>query len=378
MRILHLSHESLPDWRVEKSALTAIKSDHYVMFAGKAPAKYQSEVFSKIFALNWSAGARYGLPYHWYTMKKHIRKILLEAKPDIVHAHNLFSARMMSEFEIPFVYDDHEHWARHPMLLAEMSSKFNFRNSLSLDSLSTLRRRLTNHYLVRLWTKWEKEIVSSTPTITVSSRASEDLGIFCQSCCRQYVVPNYPTLRECERLESSVNDHETFSSVYAGSDGNNAAKYPHRNLDGFEEAYEKSDVGKLTIVGWTGNERSKVSYTGFLPRRKMFEEMRAHCIGLLPWKKHWAHCFVSPNKAYEYAHSGLVIGCVSSLTNVIESLGGNCVVFDDYGELVSQVKHLRASMDETNRKRKKTLEFARKNHLWERAEGRILEAYQRC
>jgi len=33
MRILHLSDDGLPDWRVEKSALTARKNGHQLFFA---------------------------------------------------------------------------------------------------------------------------------------------------------------------------------------------------------------------------------------------------------------------------------------------------------------------------------------------------------
>ncbi len=35
MRILHLSDDGLPDWRVEKSALTAKKNGHEVFFGGR-------------------------------------------------------------------------------------------------------------------------------------------------------------------------------------------------------------------------------------------------------------------------------------------------------------------------------------------------------
>ena len=34
LRILHISHDSLPDWRVEKSALTSVPDGHQISFAG--------------------------------------------------------------------------------------------------------------------------------------------------------------------------------------------------------------------------------------------------------------------------------------------------------------------------------------------------------
>jgi hypothetical protein len=35
-------------------------------------------------------------------VKKQLEKIIRQVRPDIVHTHNLFSAKMMSEFDMPF------------------------------------------------------------------------------------------------------------------------------------------------------------------------------------------------------------------------------------------------------------------------------------
>ena len=45
---------------------------------------------------------------YWESVKRKLAKVLDETRPDIVHAHNIFSARMISEFQVPFVYDDHQ------------------------------------------------------------------------------------------------------------------------------------------------------------------------------------------------------------------------------------------------------------------------------
>ncbi|MRN41835.1 MAG: hypothetical protein FIO02_12480, partial [Nitrosopumilales archaeon] len=110
LRILHLSHESLPDWRIEKAAISALNNSHEVAFAGKYTKNYNNETFSKIYSLVWTAKARFGIPFYWRSVKKQLEKIIREARPDIVHAHNIFSAKMISEFGLPFIYDDHEYW----------------------------------------------------------------------------------------------------------------------------------------------------------------------------------------------------------------------------------------------------------------------------
>ena len=119
MKILHLSHESLPDWRIEKAAISALNNGHAVAFAGIYPKKYNNETFSEIYNLVWTAKARFGIPFYWRSVKKQLEKIIRQARPDIVHAHNIFSAKMISEFDVPFVYDDHEYWPLQARLLRD-------------------------------------------------------------------------------------------------------------------------------------------------------------------------------------------------------------------------------------------------------------------
>jgi hypothetical protein len=81
----------------------------------------------------------------------------------------------------------------------------------------------------------------------------------------------------------------------------------------------------------------------------MFLEMMKHSIGLIPLKKHWSHAFVSPNKAYEYAHSGLTVMCTSSLRPFLFSfpfLRDNCMTFEDYNDLASQLEYFMDNMEE--------------------------------
>jgi hypothetical protein len=73
----------------------------------------------------------------------------------------------------------------------------------------------------------------------------------------------------------------------------------------------------------------------------MFDEMLKHSIGLIPFKKHWSHVFISPNKAYDYAHAGLFVMCTSSIMPVRQTLQDNCAVFEDYDDLASQLEYLR-------------------------------------
>jgi glycosyltransferase involved in cell wall biosynthesis len=172
--------------------------------------------------------------------------------------------------------------------------------------------------------------------------------------------------------------HTTLSSAYAGGDGHNKEKYPSRNMDGLTDIFTNYDIGDLTIIGWEGESAGKVRYTGFVSRQAMYNEMSKHSIGLIPWKKHWSHVFTSPNKPYEYAHAGLFVMCTSCLKPVSETLKENCITFENYNDLVSQLEYFKENLDELYNKRLKIFEFARNNLIWENYEKNIFRAYQLC
>src|ERR671914_14435 len=386
MRILHVSHESLPDWRIEKSAITASNLGNDVFFAGKLSNDYSRKSFAKIYKINWNAKARLGLPYYSDSIKKQLDQVLKETKPDVIHAHNIFSAKMVSEFGIPFVYDDHEYWSRLSQLLREIarakdlhgeSTRHKGYSKMMLSKATNIRRSLINSYAIKLWTKWEQEIVSSHPTITVSEQIATDLRKN-YNAKDVFVVPNFPMFSEVSGFEKP-RYHDSLSSVYAGGDGNNIDKYPNRDIDNLDTTFLQHGIGDLVVIGWNAKSPSiKVRYMGFLPRQEMYREMFNHSIGLIPWKQHWSHAFVSPNKAYEYAHAGLAVVCTSSFAVIKKILGEHCIAFEDYEDMASKLKYFKENMDELYKRRLRVFEFARENLIWEKNESSIIEAYRRC
>ena len=385
LRILHLSEGRLPDWRIEKSAISASNLGYETFFMGDDSINYGNKIFSKLYKINWTAKARLGISTSWHYLKKEVGKVIREVKPDIVHAHNIFSAKMISEFGLPFIYDDHEYWSQYPKIISEMAYTLSWKDKSPENILRTIaiglpvriRRIIINRYTLHLWTNWEKEVLSSAPTITVSDKIAQELKVS-GNTNRVFVVPNFPMKSETEDIEKP-HIHSRLSSVYAGSDGLNKQKVPSRNIDGITDTFINENIGELTIIGWGGSCSSKkISYTGRLSRREMFYEMSKHSIGLLPWKKHWSHEFVSPNKAYEYAHAGLFVGCTSSFETVLRTLKDNCISFEDYSDLVSQLEYFRDNLDEFYKKRLKIFEFAKNYLIWEKYEKNIFRAYQLC
>src|ERR687897_108810 len=382
MRILHVSHESLPDWRIEKSAITASNRGNDVFFAGKLSNDYSRKSFAKIYKINWNAKARLGLPYYSVSIKKQLDKVLKETKPDVIHAHNIFSAKMVSEFGIPFVYDDHEYWPVYVKRQSEVSrqNQQNIR-PFTLSWPRMIARKFMREHLaskaVKLWTKWEQEIVSSHPTITVSEQIATDLRTN-YNAKDVFVVPNFPMFSEVRDFEKP-RYHDSLSSVYAGVEAKGEITPAHRNIDGFFSSFLGQDIGDLVVIGWSAKSPSiKVRYMGFLPRQEMYREMFNHSIGLVPFKRHWSHVYISPNKAYEYAHAGLVVLSTSGFEPINAILGEHCITFEDYEDMASKLKYFKENLDELHKRRLRVFEFARENLIWEKNESSIVEAYRKC
>src|SRR5215467_10008603 len=159
LRILHLSDDPLPDWRVEKSAISASNLGYETFFMGDGSTNYSNKIFSKIYKIHWTAKARLGISTSWHYLKKEVAKVIKEVKPDIVHAHNIFSAKMISEFGLPFVYDDHEYWSQFSKIISETDKlswkgrpTTNLVKAFAIGLPVKVRRMLINQRAISLWT----------------------------------------------------------------------------------------------------------------------------------------------------------------------------------------------------------------------------------
>jgi glycosyltransferase involved in cell wall biosynthesis len=377
MRILHLSDDGLPDWRVEKSALTAKKAGHEVFFGGRLNNNAKSTIFSEIHRINWTAGAMVGIPYYYHRVKKQIEKLVKQLGPDIIHSHNIGSAKISHDLGLPAVFDDHEYFG---MLSRVNAENIKLQNTQNLKSgFDRIKQNMKVSFIsqqsISKWTNWEKELVLSVPTITVSEQIANELREVGDGKTQEIiVVPNFPL--EAEISFKEPQDHGHLSSVYAGGDSKHK-QVTNRDISGLTNLFADNDIGNLTIIGWEHAESSeKYKATGFLPRDKMFSEMIQNSIGLIPWKKHWSHTFLNPNKAYEYAHAGLFVILTSDLRSVVSTLEDNCLTFEDYDDLASKLEYFRSNTDELYERRLKIFNYARKNLFWEKHEQKIMDAYK--
>jgi hypothetical protein len=395
LRVLHLSDYALPDWRIEKSAISALNRNHQVFFAGlpsPTTTANNNSVFSKIYEINWTPRARRAFPYYWHCVKKQLKKIIGEARPDIVHAHNVFSAKMVSEIDIPFVYDDHEYWPSYVRRQIESYESSLEQHNGNNDSPRMLMQkailRLLNYRFLKLGLRWEKQLVSSAPTLTVSETIATELRQL-GNIRKIFITPNFPMNDEIKDIQPPQ-FHKELNSVYAGIEPKNNTKIAHRNMEGFVDIFNRyDDIGNLTMIGIEepSNNASSLSfssdfsnarvvYRGYLPRHMMYQEMQNNSVGIVPFRKHWSHKYISPNKAYEYAHSGLIVLCASSLVPIKNILREYCITFEDYEDMISQLRDCGENMEKTYERRVGVYQFAKENLLWENYEQNIFDAYK--
>jgi hypothetical protein len=83
----------------------------------------------------------HAVPFYWRPIKKQLEKVLKETRPDVIHAHNIFSAKMVPEFGILFVYDGHEYWPIHVKRQSEISKPTKYS---SIQSSKKILTRISN------------------------------------------------------------------------------------------------------------------------------------------------------------------------------------------------------------------------------------------
>ena len=363
MRILSLSHDPLPDVRVEKTARSAEKNGHSNFFAGPQIRgfAFSPKTYQKTYSLPFNRRANLKIPPYWNSLKRKLKKVVSDCKPDLIHAHNIIAGKLASELGTPFVYDDHEYWSV-SMKAAERTKSYHV---------------LTQFYKRWLMNGWENEVLKrASAAITTAETVAEE---FRKHNSAVFVVPNFPSLEESQGIRINKTEGKHLSCVYVGADCTQQRPSPERNVTGCIDIFKRNEVGTLTVVGDDKlPSESNIVSLGFLPHQEMMSELTRHHIGLLPWKKHWLHKYKHPNKPYEYAHAGLLTIAASDMVNVVSNLREYVKTFEDYNDLLELLMYYNSDIEGLCKLKSKIREYALDNLVWEKNETEILEAYSKC
>jgi len=230
MKILSLSHDPLPDSRVEKAAFTAKKKGHTLFFAGSQihHFAFPFKTFEKTYSIPFNRKANLKIPLYWNRLKRSLKKVISECKPDLIHAHNIVAGKLACELNVPFIYDDHEYWS--------ISSK--------AKEKTKLYHIFSHPYKEWLTKRWEEEILEkASAVITTTETVAKEHK---KQNSHVFVVPNFPSLAESKKVKVEKVKTKRLSSVYIGNDLSQQAPQPYRDATGLIQIFKQNNLGTLT------------------------------------------------------------------------------------------------------------------------------------
>ena len=218
---------------------------------------------------------------------------------------------------------------------------------------------------------WQKEIVSETPTLTVSQRAVINLNKISRDV---FLLPNFPFKSEVEKIRFQEKEND-FWCTYIGNDLTVPAK--HRNIAHLPTVFSDPETGNLAVIGDRRLESTaKIRSLGFLPYNEMLDRLSSYHVGLLTWTPLPYHKYCLPNKVADYAHAGLVTVLTSSLESAVEILGKYCIVIKEPSELPFILKDLCKKKNQLENMSREIVDFARSKLIWDGYEDNIFNAYK--
>lgn len=369
MRIAIVSDTGLPDARVEKEAITLTKLGHDVSIIGPrrdSPSILNKTVYGaniKIYDTPWTREARLKIEPYYSWLKRKIKKILTEIKADVVLAANIFAGIVVHELHYPMVLDDHELYS---LEITEVEHK-------------GLIKKIILLYKKRLFENLEKIIAHNHPIIVVSEKIKEYyLTHYGVPKGKIFVIKNYPTLVEVERIKFKELDCRRIVMSYIGED---IIKYKGRKYRDMRITYEiirrlYKKKNKITAIVIGSNIETSKPFTslGYVEHMKIYDILASSHFGLLTWNPSRFHEYCNPNKPYMYAHAGAIPIITEDLRSVIEDFDKELI------KLIS-TKNFRNSLykllenivsttecDKINSLRYRILKYAKRKLLWDNYE----------
>jgi hypothetical protein len=309
---------------------------------------------------------RMGVPTAWRKLRKQLALAVEKVKPDVVHAHNIFSAELAREMALPMIFDDHEYWSM--MRKAELEAGV----SDLLRHPSRLLHQPVRKYGGWLWRRWESRVIPDAPVITVCEATAEEHSK--RGGRHVFVVPNLPCEKEMREIAPPENKGPPLSAAAIGNDF--TAPMRIRDSRYLLQIFASGSYGHLTAIGDPSlQSRANVQAVKSMPHVEMLRRLSNCHIGIIGWKPHWFHKFCNPNKAYEYMAAGLIPVVPSTLTPVLSMCHDFAVTFSNYEELTLVLRDLSSDLNKVNQSRAKIYSFSRAALVWELYENRILKAY---
>lgn len=343
MRVAVLSHDGLPDPRVERELATLVGAGmEPVLITTRCRGASIVEDF-KCLTLPYRPTSKVNIGFEpWRTWaRKALSKLLASVRPDVVLAVNLWPFVLSLPFGYPTVLDDHE--------------------LLSLRYLYQWPRERGISYAYKVMKAYKGELsaVVNGRIITVSKRAA--LHYVSMGAGRVYVVENFPTREEYSRVTVGS---KCIDFMYVGSDIFGGVS--HRDNKPLISAAHKAKV-QIHVVGIGESADPAVVPLGRASHMSVYRYISMAKFGLMVYRPHMRHVFTSANKVAMYMAGGAKPILTCSFIDMIERLEGNAIVVpcDDFER--SLVDVLRSALDMETEPAKLSM-FARERLVWDEKE----------
>ncbi|MFX0168059.1 MAG: glycosyltransferase [Candidatus Hodarchaeota archaeon] len=367
MKILHFSDVGLPDTRVERSALFAKQKGWEVVFAGGRPPQTQIfNAFETIHYRYWKASEKTGFPGTLRSIRRWLQRLLHDEEPDLIHAHDIFAAKIAREIGHPFVYDDHEIWG----------SRISYQGSQVIKQNRTLLRQIATWFAIRNWRKWESEIFKAAPIITVSEEIAK---LYRRINSNVFAIPNLPLRQEIDLIPPNDNVNDSFRVAYVSR--HRLPLEQRRDTLALTVWLQNRFDASLVFIGPKVIETEEVENHGYVSHQEMLRILSTCDIALMGQKTRLP-VYSFQNRFPLFLHAGLKTIVPNS--KIVEAkfcrdhaVGWSWHSADNLKTILRrQVVEFNADVEQWNQDKGRVREIAKKYLVWNFFEKRLEEAYE--
>ncbi|MFX1318084.1 MAG: glycosyltransferase [Promethearchaeota archaeon] len=367
MKILHFSDVGLPDTRVERAALYSKMKGWDVVFAGGRPPQNQIfGVFEKVYYRHWGPYEKTGFFGTLHKIRDWLRWLIREEEPDLIHAHDLFAAKVALDVGHPFVYDDHEIWG----------SRITYQGSDVIKRNRTITRRLATRFAFYNWRKWDAQLIQSSPIITVSKQFAQ---LYRRKNQLVYVIPNVPTQQEVELIPPNENIDDEFRIAIVSRDQLPLNQRPDKKT--LELWLQNRFGASLVFIGYPVIHTEEVINVGYVTHQKMLQVFSTCDAALLgKWTRRPVYSI--QNRFSLFLHAGLKSIVPTTKPTEVEFCKEHDVGWSwaSIGELKTRIQQLTrnyfADVDSWNKEKLRVRKVAQRFLLWSHYGGQLEQAYK--
>lgn len=375
-----VTHNKIPDARVEKESIVLRKAGHKVFLATPAVKEKKAEkAFDKVFTYSHTFKHNHFFREAVNEVAQFYEKIILENNIDVVHAHNIFTAHIASKVvkkhKLKFIFDDHETWS---LWLKERAKR-----------AVGIKNRLVRSFVYLRSIGIEKKIAKMADYIIVTN-------VMCIPFFKKLKIPESKIIPiENIALQSEIDlglkskdlvvdffkkdKRKKIVHVYHRSKGKSTKQSRKdesidRQFEVFVSAQEKLDDWVLVLFGEKDPDLIKrgVVFIDFMPRINYLANIACADVGLNPLIITEKTVISSQNRTFEYAKLGVRI--ISTKTPLLQRNFQDMIIWMNPDEPLEKLIDILNNIDQYPTG-KKLQEYSKK-FSWENETSPMIEVYK--